>query len=113
MKPIRKAFLFVISAALLGACFDQPEFSNIPSIEYQGIYFGRTPRGLDSLAVSMSFKDGDGDMGLDGTLDVDSPYHAFNFFANDNGQLAPLIVYGVSNFTGVTLLNSKKKPRGF
>jgi hypothetical protein len=111
MKLVRSALLFAISIILFSACFNEPEFSDVPAIEYEGIYFGRSPDGDDSLVVSISFKDGDGNMGLDGRVDVDSPYHDINFYANDNGELFPLTAYNIQNFTGYTLGKSKKTPQ--
>lgn len=112
MKPVRSILLFIISVALLSACFDEPEFSDIPQIKFESVYFGRSPKGEDSLVVSFSFKDGDGNMGLSSKGDVDSPYHDINFIANDNGQFFPLVAYKVNDFTGFTLAKSKKTPRG-
>ena len=68
MKQVRSALLFVISAVVFSACFDPPEFSNNPAIEYKGVSFGKTADGDDELIVSVNFKDGDGDMGLSATV---------------------------------------------
>jgi hypothetical protein len=113
MKPVRSALLFIISVVLFSACFNPPEYSNVPFIEYEGIFFGKSPRGDDSLVVSISFKDGDGDMGLSQTNeeDINDPYHDINFFANDNGQLYPLASGFIQSFTGYTLGKSKKTPQ--
>ena len=115
MKQVRSALLFVISAGLFSGCFDPPEFSNNPAIEYKGISFGKTADGDDELIVSVNFKDGNGDLGLSATdqIDADSPYHDINFFANDNGNLFPLVgnLVPEQNFVGYTLAKAKKTPQ--
>ena len=113
MKQVRSALLFVISAVVFGACFDPPEFGNNPAIEFKGVSFGKTENGDEELIVSVNFKDGDGDMGLSATVPehAQNPYHDINFFANDNGQLFPLAINLVKNFTGYYLGKSKKTPK--
>ncbi len=54
---------------LIGSCFEPPEFSIIPSIKIEGVRVkevagANTP---DSLIVTINFKDGDGNIGVDGT----------------------------------------------
>jgi hypothetical protein len=113
MKQVRSALLFAISVVVLGACFDPPDFSNTPALEYKGVTFGETEDGEEELIVSVNFKDGDGDLGLSATApdDVRDPFHDINFFANDNGQLFPLVPNLVPDFTGYTLAKSKKTPQ--
>jgi hypothetical protein len=113
MKPIRSAFLFVISVLTFSACFNPPEFNNVPSIEFEGITFSKAPNGLDSLVVSVSFKDGDGDLGLSANsgADLEPPYHEINFYSNDNGQLYPINGIRIESFTGYTYKNAKTTPR--
>jgi len=113
MKQVRSALLFVISAVVFGACFNPPEFSNNPAIEFKGVSFGKTEDGDEELIVSVNFKDGDGDLGLDAVNPEDSqdPFHDINFFANDNGELYPLASNLVKNFTGYFLGKSKKTPK--
>jgi hypothetical protein len=111
MKLVKSALLFTISAVVVSACHNEPEFSTIPHIQYEGISFGQSPEGDDALVVSLSFKDGDGDVGLDGRVDFDKPYHAINFFANDNGSLFPLSAR-YRSFTGYTYEKKKKTPVG-
>ncbi len=56
-----------ISGVLLASCFDPPTYSPIPSIEDGGVVFKDVadPSAADSLILSVKFKDGDGDLGLD------------------------------------------------
>ena len=113
MKPVRSAFLFIISVVLFSACFNPPEFNNSPTIEFEGISFGKSPNGNDSLVVSVSFKDGDGDLGLSASTgaDTDSPYHEVNFFANDNGELSPIRGIRIESFSGYTYKQARRTPR--
>jgi hypothetical protein len=111
MKQAREAFLFIVVATLLSACFDQPEFDHSPAIKYEGLYFGKSPNGEDSLVVSVSFKDGDGDLGFDSGPDaLDSPYHQINFFANDNGQLFSVPSRLIQSFAGYRYKKTGKTP---
>ena len=105
--------MFVISIVLFGACFNQPEFSNSPTSEYEGISFQKAPNGLDSLIVSISFKDGDGDLGLSasGQQDSESPFHEIDFYANDNGALYPIPGIRIPNFTGYRYESTSAIPR--
>ncbi len=41
---------------------------------------------MDSLIITVTFKDGDGDLGL-GADETDSPYNEQNFFLDKNGKL--------------------------
>lgn len=112
MKQVRSALLFAISIILFSACFNPPEYDNSPSITFEGLYFGKSPNGEDSLVVSVTFKDGDGDLGfLPGPEAIDSPYHQINFFGDDNGQLLPIPSDLIQSFSGYTYKNSKKTPR--
>src|SRR4051812_18188661 len=63
MKIIKGLWILVVTI-VLGSCFDPPEFPNVPQIEFQRVEFLRG-QGRDSLVVYITFKDGDGDLGLD------------------------------------------------
>jgi hypothetical protein len=77
---------------LLGSCFEAPEFSDVPEISNAEVKFIEVkdqPGQLkaDTLAVSINFKDGNGDLGL-GEEEVDDPFHPRNYFVEDgNGGL--------------------------
>jgi hypothetical protein len=113
MKPVRSALLFVISVVVFSACFNPPEYNNVPNIEFEGVSFSKSPNGQDSLVVSVSFKDGDGDLGLSANSgpDTESPYHEINFFSNDNGALYPINGIRIENFSGYTYKKAKTTPR--
>lgn len=89
MKATKGLLLFGISV-LVTACFNPPEFSVVPSIDYTGIYFkdgdGENP---DSLVFTITFKDGDGDLGLSATQ-IDEPYHDLYFYLGSNGDTIPV-----------------------
>ena len=74
------AILFMFLLALTTACFSPPEFSNAPEIGFVGISGDRTTDPLgnrqDSITVTISFKDGDGDLGLS-NQDTLSPFQPF------------------------------------
>src|SRR5690606_37302307 len=66
------------------SCFDPPEYSIVPSIEYQSIEFIEVGgfSDPDSLILYIDFRDGDGDLGLSNG-DVAAPYHDSNFYLED------------------------------
>jgi len=73
-----------ISALFLASCFDPPEYSNIPVIEFESVTYTDVPSTSDpdSLILTIRFKDGDGDMGLDANNGNDTlyPYQSRTFF---------------------------------
>ena len=113
MKPVRSVLLFVFSALIFSACFDQPDFSTAPFIEFEGLSFSRASTGEDSLVVSVSFQDGDGDVGYDATDPTFSepPYNDINFYTNKGGTATPVASFLIKNFTGYALGKTKKTPR--
>lgn len=111
MKQVRSALLVFISLVLFSACFNPPEFDPAPQVKYEGVYFGKAPNGSDSLVISVSFKDGDGDLGFGTTREhIDSPYNEINFYANDDGS--PYAIPGdlIPSFRGYRLQNAGKTP---
>lgn len=50
----------------LSSCFDPPEYSNTPEIEFENIAFKETPssQDADSIILFIKFRDGDGDLGI-------------------------------------------------
>lgn len=71
-------------ALFLLSCFDPPEYSNIPAIEYESVSFVDVTNvsDPDSLILVVRFKDGDGDMGLDANNPNDTlfPFQSRTFF---------------------------------
>lgn len=79
----------------VSACFDPPEFALVPAIDFENIYFreARAAGERDSLVLTISFRDGNGDLGLSSTQ-IDPPFHDVNYYIANNGNLTP-----VSKFT--------------
>jgi len=57
----------LMAGLLLTSCFDPPQYSPIPVIEFDNIVFKDVsdPSASDSLILTIRFKDGDGNLGLD------------------------------------------------
>lgn len=72
----------------VSACFNPPEFPLSPEIDFEGIYFreARQPGEVDSLVLTISFRDGNGDLGLTATQ-IEEPFHDENFYLANNGEL--------------------------
>jgi hypothetical protein len=101
MKACKSLLLFCFLGISISSCFDPPEFSSIPEIDLQKIQFKETPAAgdFDTLVVYLTFKDGDGDLGLD-LLDPrfsEEPYNDSYFFVA-NGD----VINGVGQFDTVT-----------
>lgn len=94
---LRVAQISIILATLtISGCFDPPEFSEIPYIEYESLRFVEIPadyvipdggtRPVDSLVLSFSIEDGDGDVGLRDNESF-TPYHSFNLIIDSRDSL--------------------------
>jgi hypothetical protein len=108
----KSAILLVTTLTIFIGCVDAPEFDNAPQIEYNNLFLGKSPNGLDSLVVSVSFKDGDGDLGFGTGPEVsDPPYHQIDFFANNNGSLQPIPSTLIQSFEGYSYRSTGKTPK--
>lgn len=87
MKVVKGLFLFFVSTVVT-SCFDPPDFSDSPQIDFVGLYFkeGTPDAPTDSLVVTISFKDGDGDLGLAGDQ-IEEPYNDIFYGLASNGQV--------------------------
>lgn len=68
MKTLLKALIPAAFAGLFAtSCFDPPVYSETPVIEFQKVEFVDVPEASesDTLILSVTFKDGDGDLGID------------------------------------------------
>ena len=81
----------------IGSCFNPPEFSEIPLIvRVEGVRTFEVPGAStpDSMIVSVHFRDGNGDIGIDATQN-DPPYNERWFFLKtpitkcENGLFSP------------------------
>lgn len=82
MKHIFLILLFVFFMSSLTACYEKPEFPNAPSISFDKIekftvQDAATLATKDSVILTVSFQDGDGDLGL-AVGDTLAPYQFFN-----------------------------------
>jgi hypothetical protein len=78
MKLIKGLFLFSVIALSTVSCFDPPEFSKVPKIYLEDLYYlQRNSEGSQSLVIALRFQDGDGDLGLSDE-DSDEPYNSTN-----------------------------------
>ncbi|MCB0495289.1 MAG: hypothetical protein KDC79_04095 [Cyclobacteriaceae bacterium] len=64
---IRYSIIALLLAATVVSCHKPPEYPVEPSITFDNVYFKHfdDPQVDDTLFVSVNFKDGDGDLGLD------------------------------------------------
>ena len=87
MKVVKGLFLFAVSAVVT-SCFDPPDFSDTPEIDFVDLAFieGNTNNPTDSLIVTISFRDGDGDLGLAGDQ-IDEPFNDVFYGLASNGEV--------------------------
>jgi len=87
MKVVKGLFLFAVSAVVT-SCFDPPDFSDTPEIDFVDLAFieGNTNNPTDSLVVTISFRDGDGDLGLAGDQ-IDEPFNDVFYGLASNGEV--------------------------
>lgn len=96
MKVVVKGLaILCFFSIMLGSCFDPPQFPSVPEIVFQKVKFCDVNNNSlpDSIIISLNFKDGDGDLGLDtqNPLYSSSPFNYANFFqTNSNGELLPI-----------------------
>jgi hypothetical protein len=89
-----KGFLILLVTILMGSCFDPPEYPNTPEITLGSVQFFRNSSS-EEIKLSIDFRDGDGDLGLDPNLPEHSnaPYEVAQFFvATPSGELRPATV---------------------
>lgn len=87
MKDIIKHIGFAFTITLLfWECRELPEYSNVPAIEYNQVFFKKGEL-TDSLFVNIDFRDGDGDLGLHPDFDTGEPYNAIYYWRKNDGDL--------------------------
>lgn len=84
MKILTRLAIPGLVLVLFNSCFDPPQYSIVPYIEYHNIEFVEVGgfSDPDSLILYIDFRDGDGDLGLS-DADKGDPYHDSNFFLED------------------------------
>lgn len=100
MKIIKGLAIVFTILILLGSCFDPPEFPNEPEIVYQDLVFKETAGNAvpDSLILTIRFKDGNGDLGLE-SGNLNFPFHELDFFVS-NGTAQKTAV-GTNTYTNI------------
>jgi len=88
MRRLGNGLLSVVCLTLLiASCAEPPVYSLIPSIEFENVIFKDVadPSLQDSLIVSVRFKDGDGNLGLDAT-ETGEPFNSKYYFVFPDGS---------------------------
>jgi hypothetical protein len=98
MKVIKSFVLLGFLLTGIGSCFDPPDFSDAPEISFSKIEFKVTPElgVMDTLILSIDFKDGDGDMGLSQSnlQHRSDPFHPFTYYLETGaGGIRPVTTY--------------------
>lgn len=111
MKITKGLLLFGLVLGV-SSCFETPEFDDVPKISLDDLYFGvanaNSSNGLDSVVLSIKFQDGDGDLGLEATVNrnpshFSDPFNASFFHLESDGDLIP-----ISTYVGVTDENAPR-----
>ena len=86
---LSRVLLFSIFSFSLLSCYNTPTFPSEPEISFNNITFNRGASELDpdSLVITMNFRDGDGDLGLESEgADTRDPYNDLWYFRKSNGE---------------------------
>lgn len=96
MKTRIAQISIILSTLVVSGCFDPPVYSEVPSIGFERLEFVEIPadyeipdggaRPVDSLVLTFSLEDGNGDVGLRDTESF-TPYHAYNIVVDSNDSL--------------------------
>lgn len=74
---------FLLGLFVLVSCERAPEFSDVPKIEFNNVEFIFNAMGQDSLAISVNFEDGDGNLGISSEEKKKPPFHEKTYFSAD------------------------------
>jgi len=77
MKQIA-ILLSMVSLVALISCFESEDFPSVPQIQFESVRYVDDTAGVDSLVLSFSFQDGDGDVGLS-AVDILPPFQIYDF----------------------------------
>ncbi|GGF12949.1 hypothetical protein [Hymenobacter cavernae] len=123
LRLLGLAFLVLLASLTVSSCITAPDYSDTPSIDFKRITKERYVTGsgtFDSVKVTISFKDGDGDLGLSND-ETNSPYQEKNtdgtanrFYNNyffqaqilRNGEYKDTILNGIPYDSRYPLLNT-------
>ncbi|MBC6699105.1 hypothetical protein [Hymenobacter sp. BT190] len=105
-RTLRLGLGLAAASVAVGSCISPPEFPDTPSIEFKSLTVARQPTNpndipADSVIITLGFKDGDGDLGLNQDEYTNPPYQRLNA----DGTLNPdhwnyIIKLFVKNSTG-------------
>ncbi len=102
MKIFKGFSIFLLTLVLLESCFEPPEFPAAPQLTFDRVEFIDGPS-TDSLVIYLTFRDGDGDLGIDANdLDyISYPFHS-QYYYQDNGAggLDSLATFAASSESG-------------
>lgn len=80
-RTLRLGLLFALICTAVASCISPPDFPDTPSIKFKELEVVRLPPAFpgdapaDSDTITISFEDGDGDLGLS-PEDLDPPYNS-------------------------------------
>lgn len=99
MKIIKGLAVLFITLSL-GSCFDPPEFPIVPQIDFEDVVF-KQGAPTDSLILTLGFKDGDGDLGIDAADPRynEYPFNNLTFFQTNGPGKANLIPVNTKRLT--------------
>jgi len=79
------------------SCRKPPEYSNIPEIKFKQIQRFKVDQNIDSIMIEISFKDGNGDLGITEAQSEHSKYNKFRDTISDinieTGDTTDIYVY--------------------
>lgn len=79
----------ILLLVVMASCLTPPSFPVTPEISFNSVTFqkGETNLDADTLALTINFQDGDGDLGLRANIDVGEPYNSIYFWLKGDGEL--------------------------
>jgi hypothetical protein len=99
---MRHTLYFILTGMLaltIGCEEDEPNYPIEPFIEFKSLTFQNTAAAhlYDTLKLTINYRDGDGDLGLDYS-EINPPFHSTNYFLAKDGVLYPVGIYmGTTN----------------
>ena len=90
-RALKNVILLTLIGVIFTCCYRPPEFPNDPEIGFENIAFipGEIGVTQDTLILTFSFQDGNGDIGLDGDENT-YPYHLFETIVDSNDDTVTL-----------------------
>lgn len=85
MKRLLKS-IWLISVLAVTGCFEKDVFPDTPKISFEDIVF-YDGTNTDSLILTFSFEDGNGDIGIIDGLDILPPFHEFDVYIDSRDSL--------------------------